>query len=223
MFRKISVYVSLAATLLAVVLAVSLFLFQHVAKSAPGNIPQSASLASPAEQTGTSGTYFWSYAAKFVCGYQDPLINANGYIPGEPVVKPGNYATDITMHNPVFKGVHILKNITLLVEPDPAGGQIVRREPDTAPASHWAYVDLGVLASTMDDCNAIYKMINSSFPSTRIALITGYLVIYSETDLDVDVTYTASEPGDVTLPPVSISENVLRVTGKRVFMPSIKP
>src|SRR3954464_2373605 len=49
------------------------------------------------------GRPFWSYAAKFVCGEQ--LTDQAGQpIVGEPAVKPGNYATEINIHNPHYLG-----------------------------------------------------------------------------------------------------------------------
>lgn len=221
MFRKLSVNLSLIAILLIAVLAVSLFIFQRAAQSASGNTPQSAGVAAPAEQT-TSGTYLWSFAAKFVCGYQNPLSSGPaGTILGEPVVKPGNYATDIAIHNPNYKVVPIRKKLILLVEPASNGGQTVHREPDSAQPIAHMNLELVADAATMDDCNALYALShNNTPPTTFLPLFTGYLVILSPLDLDVDVTYTAAEPGDVTVAPLSISQDMMRVTGKRIFLPA---
>jgi hypothetical protein len=48
------------------------------------------------------------YAVKFVCGYQPPLPHTGKF--GEPVVKPGNYATDINIHNPQTQPQNLQKN-----------------------------------------------------------------------------------------------------------------
>src|SRR5205085_3281461 len=51
-----------------------------------------------------------SYAAKFVCGVSNiPTQNP----PSEPVVKRGNYATVVNMHNPNNRDVVIEKRISL--------------------------------------------------------------------------------------------------------------
>jgi hypothetical protein len=217
MFRKLGVNLCLLAILLTAVLAVSLFIFQRAAQSASGDIPQSAGVAAPAAPSVT-GTYLWSFAAKFVCGYQNPSTAA---VAGEPVVKPGNYATDITIHNPNYRENPLHKKLVVLVEPAVGGGQIVRREPDIALPSAGVNLVLGADAATMDDCNALYAMShNNTLPNAAMPLFTGYLVILSPLDLDVDVTYTAAEPIDGTVTPVSISQDTLRVTGKRIFLPA---
>src|SRR5690242_4595867 len=54
------------------------------------------------------------YAAKFVCGYQQPLSHSAGF--SESVVKPGNYASDINIHNPQQKGQELQKKLILMVE-----------------------------------------------------------------------------------------------------------
>src|SRR5215467_10696162 len=63
-----------------------------------------------------SGPY--SYAAKFVCGYQpSPPPSSPPAPPGkisEGVVKPGNYATDINIHNPQTQPQKLTKKLILL-------------------------------------------------------------------------------------------------------------
>jgi len=56
-------------------------------------------------------------------------------------------------------------------------------------------------------------------PPSPMPLIIGHLWILSPLDLDVDDVYTAevNTPGSVQ---PSISINVTRVTGKRVFVPA---
>ena len=60
----------------------------------------------------TPSRYYWSYAVKFVCGMQPPLQTATGQPGlGEPVVKPGNYATEINIHNFMYREVPLRKTL----------------------------------------------------------------------------------------------------------------
>ena len=62
--------------------------------------------------------------------------------------------------------------------------------------------------------------VNQQQPTTQYKIMSGYLVILSPLDLDVDVVYTAAVPQDVTAFPTSLSQDVVRVTGKRIFAPA---
>lgn len=66
-------------------------------------LSQQSAQASPEAQGIVPSPYYWSYAAKFVCGYQKPLPAQAGAVLGEPPVKPGNYATEINIHNPFYR------------------------------------------------------------------------------------------------------------------------
>lgn len=175
---------------------------------------------------GAAGAWRWSYAAKFVCGLQLPLASASGQPPlGEPVVKPGNYATDINIHNYNYKTIPLRKKLLVLVETDPSGQQQrAVREPETTEPRAFAQVTLGPDFATMDDCFALWRMLYpGTVPPTPMPLMVGYLVIISPLDLDVDVVYTAAAPSGPTERSNSVSIDVERVTGKRVFVPSDQP
>jgi hypothetical protein len=216
MVRKVFMVVSLAVLFVGAVLLVSLIVGRQTARSAAGLPPEAVAPAAPAEQVTTPGTYYWSFAAKFVCGVQAPLASSVG----EPVFKPGNYATDISIHNPNYKPFTIKKKLLILVSTTAVGGDFIVREPQTALPSANATVDLGSDAATMDDCNALYTMAYQQPPTAQLKIMSGYLVILSPLDLDVDVVYTAAVPQDVTVFPISLSQDVVRVTGKRVFVPT---
>ena len=222
MVRKVSMIVGVAVLFIGAVLAASLMFGRQNARSAAGLPPEAVGPASAAEQGTLAGTYYWSFAAKFVCGVQPPLATgANGSVPGEPVFKPGNYATDINIHNPNYRSFAIRKKLLILVGTTATGGDYIVREPQTAQPTAYATVDLVSDAATMDDCNALYAMAhNQQPPTTQFKVMSGYLVILSPLDLDVDVVYTAAVPPDVTAFPLSLSQDVLRVTGKRVFVPT---
>jgi hypothetical protein len=172
-----------------------------------------ASPASPA----VTGTYLWSYAAKFVCGYQSPTLAAGGPVPGEPVVKPGNYATEINTQNPNFKLVPLIKRVIVLVD-----GDVVHSEPQSVGPTGSASIELQGDFSTLDDCNGLWLITHPQVPAvpTPLPLFIGYLVILSPLDVNVNAVYTADAPGLAGSLPTSTSIDVLTVAGKRVFLPS---
>ena len=221
MVRKVFMVVGLAVLFVGAVLGVSLMFGGQSARSAAGLPPEAAAPAAAPEQITGTGTYYWSYAAKFVCGVQNPLVPGQvGSVLGEPVFKPGNYATDINIHNPNYKGIAIKRKYILLVSTNATGGELIIRDPQTAQPSAFTTVDLGPDAATMDDCNALYTMVNQQLPTTQYKIMSGYLVILSPLDLDVDVVYTAAVPEGVTTFPTSLSQDVVRVAGKRIFAPA---
>lgn len=176
-----------------------------------------------AAQTGpvfpTASRYYWSYAAKFVCGLQPPLQTAAGQQGlGEPVVKPGNYATEINIHNYMYREVPLRKKVVLLVKDT----QPIGREPESQGPTAFDRIVLKPDWATMDDCNRIWQLLNPNAQLPAVMpLMVGYLVIISPVDLDVDAVYTAQVPGRVEAgkEPTGISIDVERVTGKRTFIP----
>ncbi len=209
MSRKYLVPVLLAVQVVVFLLLASVFVRQPAANAAGAAAPQDM----PQEQFTVNGLYLWSYAAKYVCGQQAPL--AQGAV-GEPAVKPGNYATDINIHNPSYRLAPLRKKFLVLVE----NGQTIGAEPQSVEPRRIITMTLGADMATMDDCNTLWRYIYpAGLPISR-PLTVGYLVILSPTDLDVDVVYTAAAPGDVFAPSQSVSIDVERVTGKRIFVPT---
>ena len=206
-----------------------------VAVLAAGALVHQTAQASPEAQGVVPLPYYWSYATKFVCGYQ-PTVSPTGGTPavGEPPVKPGNYATEINIHNPYYRlpepnpqQMPIYKKLVILVN----NGQPVGREPevahpfplpDAAGATHmFETVKLGPDDATMDDCNAIWRMMGVQMGPT-MPLTIGFLVILSPLELDVDAVYTAEVPNapNTDVRPTGITLDVNRVTGKRVLVPA---
>ena len=180
--------------------------------------------ASPLAQSPTASSYWWSYAAKFVCGFQN--ADTAGAV-GEPPVKPGNYATEINIHNYNYKEFNIYKKLVVLAgsQQDASGSIVpfVHREPDVARPTTFVKVLLGPDYATMDDCNAIWRMAAQvGQPLVPGALTIGYLVILSPLDLDVADVYTAEvySPPTNFQNPTGISEDVVYVPGKRVYVPA---
>jgi hypothetical protein len=233
MFRQY-VIPGIASTALLAALALSAVSLRPQAIAVANAAAPKEPAAAPQQQIILPNQYLWSYAAKFVCGYQSPFPAAGTTLQGEPVYKPGNYATSISIHNPQYRGVKVFKKIVMLVDSriGPAAQQKVVREPESAGMVVSETIGLGPDYATLDDCNRIYSWLApaSGLPAFPAPLISGYLVVLSRTELDVDTTYTADAPGaqvSQTLPPtytptqptgISIDEE--RVTGKRIPVPT---
>jgi hypothetical protein len=205
--------------LLIAAVAGSLLLRSNVAAS-----PLAATDASAAQQT-IAGTYRWSYSVKFVCGYQPEMKIDPGIAFSEPVVKPGNYATDININNPQGREQALVKLITVMVQ----GQEVVIREPASIGPRTKLNMVLKPYNATMDDCNNLWKLAQITVPPPPASSLTvGYLVIQSPLELDIDAVYTAEVPGGpnaqgVISTPTGISIDVERVNGKRVFVPAGQP
>jgi len=139
-----------------------------------------------------SAKYAYSYAVKFVCGYNPSNLgyDATGGQVGEPTVKFGNYATDVNIYNFNLYGdlttATIQKRFLVLVR----SGYPVGREPNTVDVSGYDYIDLESGKGTMDDCNRIAQILWGGVP-TPYPLTIGYLVILSTLELDVTAVYTS--------------------------------
>jgi len=163
------------------------------------------------------GRPFWSFAAKFVCGEQ--LADQAGQpIAGEPAVKPGNYATEINIHNPHYLGpIQIRQKALLLVD----RGAPVGRAPGTAnPGAFSPLFALADDGATMMDCNGIWELLNpGTTPPTPMPLMIGYLVIVSPANLDVVGVMTATTSTS-NLEPAGIALETVAVEGKHVLIPA---
>jgi hypothetical protein len=211
MSRKFLVPVLLVAQAVLVLLLATVLARQPAASASGAAAPQDQ----PQEQLAANGLYLWSYSAKFVCGYQRTATPGQPAL-GEPIVKPGNYATEINIHNPTYKEVPLRKKFLSLVRAQEA----VREPQQTRPVTITRMI-LGPDFATMDDCNNLWTIIypGVALPSPMPVFI-GYLVILSPLELDVDAVYTANAPGDLATAPTGVSIDVERVTGKRVFVPA---
>jgi hypothetical protein len=153
-----------------------------------------------------AGTY--SYAVKFVCGLQRPTAE-----PGEPPVKPGNYATEVNIFDPNLVPAPIRKRVLVLVE----HGKPVGREPEQVKARGFDAIQLDPGNATMDDCNRLWQLVYPNVPiPVPMPLTIGYLVLQTSQLLDVNAVYTAAAPGDPGAPNQGISIDVERVTPNRI-------
>jgi hypothetical protein len=155
------------------------------------------------QQSTSQVTFNRIFSVKFVCGVQPNITT-----PGEPPVKPANYATDINIHNYKNVTVSIRKRVIVLVNKDE-----VRREPIvTAPIGSES-VNLPSKNATMDDCNKIAQLANIPLSNPQ-TLFIGFLQIESSADLNVTSVYTAKVPGATTAAPTGISQSVEIIPGK---------
>lgn len=146
-----------------------------------------------------SAKYLYSYAVKFVCGYNDTNLgistNAAGQpvVQGEATVKFGNYATEINIFNfnvdaTVPTEAIIQKNLILLV----SKGQPVGREPKVASTVAIDNIVLKSQEATMDDCNRIGELLwGPGLIPTPFPLTIGFLVVQSTVELDITGVYTS--------------------------------
>jgi hypothetical protein len=150
----------------------------------------------------------WNYAVKFVCGLQRPVQE-----PGETIVKPGNYATEINIFNPFNVEDPIRKRVILLVD----FGKPIGREPEQQGPTGFDRILLKPSAATMDDCNRLWTLTHpgAALP-IPMPLTIGFLVLDSPRELDIDAVYTAAVSGFPGTVPTGISIDVERVPGRRL-------
>ncbi len=77
--------------------------------SSPPAAPQT--VAAAADQVAPNGAYMWNYSVKFVCGRQQPIDIPGTNAGGEPPVNPGNYATEINIHNYAYREFKLRKKL----------------------------------------------------------------------------------------------------------------
>lgn len=186
--------------------------------------------AAPLAQTEPGSTY-WSYAVKYVCGFQRP----QPFDGGEPPVKPGNYATEINIHNFTYNTIGVRKKVLAMVDygspiqPPSVNTLIPGREPRQVGPRRLDTINLRGDWATMDDCNRLWQLLYpptaaAPVPPSPLPLTIGYLILISRVELDVDAVYTAevSQGGEPFGSPTGISIDVQRVEGKKVFIPDSK-
>jgi len=123
------------------------------------------------------------YSVKFVCGTQE---EGCGCAP----VRPGQYATQISIHNYSGEPVQIRKHFI----PTVLAGAPVGREPKVAKAKAEDAIKLPPHTATMDDCCRITELL---FGAPVDALTIGLLEIIASRDVSVTAVYTTSTSMDV--------------------------
>lgn len=138
------------------------------------------------------------YAVKFICGEQpDCACECTS-------VRPGRYATAITLlnHNP--REVKVVKRVVPLV----FAGAPVGREPAVSGPRAEDRIVLAPLSGTMDDCCRLSELLLGG--TSGSALNIGYLEITADAELSVTAVYTTTGPGS---PAVAI--DVQEIRGRR--------
>jgi hypothetical protein len=123
------------------------------------------------------------YSVKFVCATQE---EGCGCAP----VRPGQYATQISIHNYSGETVEIRKYFIPVV----LAGAPVGREPKVAKARAEDAIELLPHTATMDDCCRITELL---FGAPVDALTIGLLEIIASRDVSVTAVYTTGTSLDV--------------------------
>ncbi len=111
----------------------------------------------------------FEYAVKYVCGKS----GSGG------IVARGAYYTAINIHNPLRDQVKVISKVASAGESTGEGGAV----------SDFISHELKPDQVLELDCNAIRRMYGSSVPTP---FSTGFLVVQSETELDVVAVYTVA-------------------------------
>ena len=152
----------------------------------------------------------WSYAAKFVCGFQPFGSNP----PNENAVKVGNYATVINIHNPWQTVVVLQKKVVVAFResfPNTVPTDPTRRFQDKLVSDHAMSVD----------CTEIVNLLTINGTPPAATFIEGYVVIDSyfpagaaNTAAPVDVVeVTSAAPNEGA---GVASHNVMTVVGRQL-------
>lgn len=123
------------------------------------------------------------YSIKFVCGTQQEGC-------GCTLVRPGRYATQISIHNYSGETVEIRKHFIPVV----LAGAPVGREPKVARARAEDTIKLLPHTATMDDCCRITELL---FGAPVEALSIGLLEMIASRDVSVTAVYTTGTSLDV--------------------------
>ncbi|AVR97845.1 hypothetical protein [Pseudoduganella armeniaca] len=124
-----------------------------------------------------------SYSVKFVCGLQP---EACGCTP----VRPGRYATQISIHNQSSEAVTVRKRLIPLV----LGGAPLGREPGFGISRAEDSIELPPHTATLDDCGRIAELL---FGAAGSALTIGLMEITVPRDVSVTAIYTTDRAIDV--------------------------
>lgn len=147
----------------------------------------------------------FTYAVKFVCGTQ-PNCECECV-----TVRPGRYATAISIHNPSSREVVVRKRLVPVV----FAGAPVGREPRAAGVKAEDRILLPPHSATMDDCCRITELLFGAPLSNGTPLTVGFLELTASAEVSVTAIYTAGglEEGGVGGCAPSIS--VETITGRR--------
>ena len=145
---------------------------------------------------------FYRYSVKYVLGKQRAMDNCCDM----PILSPGDYRTEINLHNMQKKTAKVEKFVTPLVSCGAPRG----RDPKFVERQAKDSIDLPPYYATMDDGYRIIELLNGFAPCKSqiedLQLNIGFLEIVSTEALSVTVIYTAT---DVSHQTVSIDSQVI--------------
>lgn len=128
------------------------------------------------------------YSVKFVCGTQHESC-------GCAPVRPGGYATQISIHNHSNEPVGVRKRFIPLV----LAGAALGREPKIGTTRAEDGVQLPPHTATMDDCCRIAELLFGAPPDGDGALTIGILEIIASRAVGVTAIYTTDKAIDVVV------------------------
>jgi hypothetical protein len=142
------------------------------------------------------------YSVKFLCGVQAECDCHCGPL------RPGAYATEINIHNPLNAEAVVAKHVIPLVFAGAAAG----REPRFATRKASDRIVLPAHAATMDDCCRLAELLLGAPAGADLPLTTGFLEIVSNRPISVTAVYTVSDPksGSVSIDVEQIEGRLLR-------------
>jgi hypothetical protein len=123
------------------------------------------------------------YSVKFVCGVQPDCGCECG------PVQPGQYATEINIHNYSLKEITVAKRFVPVV----LAGAPVGREPRVAGVRAQDKIVLPAQTATMDDCCRIAELLFGGQPPSPMPLTIGFLELTASAEIAVTAVYTAAD------------------------------
>jgi len=136
------------------------------------------------------------YIVKFVCGQIVAPTTTIGAHTVESDLSPGEYYTDINLHNPNPKTIKVRKKFTADDPvPDVHG-------PLTSPVDVTLVPDDAIQINCRDIRESA---LNKKYPDTPF--LKGFVVIFSRQQLDITAAYTACPEDETTTPPVDLDCN----------------
>lgn len=143
---------------------------------------------------------FYRYSVKFLCGKQA------GESCCEAPVRPGTYATEITIYNPTDREAWVRKLVIPLI----VAGAVAGREPRFGQRQALESIVLPPRSATMDDCCRLGELLFGAAAPSSGPLTTGILEIVSTSEVAVTVVYTVTDPKSG-----SVSMDIEQIQGRR--------
>ena len=137
----------------------------------------------PPVSVGPSERRLFLYSVTFVCGEQKD--DCCGCAP----VRPGQYATEINIHNFSDRDAPVIKRVIPLVLSGAARG----REPQVAAITAVDRLILPAHTATMDDCCRMQELLLGGAVEQQLPLTSGILEIISTVELAVTAVYTKGD------------------------------